>query len=167
MVVMITGFSVEEIVIEALEEGAYALLYKPYEIGQIIDIVNNVLKMTLVFLVDHHAMDRKLLRAILEENGYQVMEASDGPAAIALASAKHYGVILMDINMPDMDGFTALEKIRQIDPQTKAIFITGYTAPHSVIGRIRARTYAALSKPVDPEELLALARSITGSREAV
>ena len=133
VVVMITGFSIEELIKEALEEGAYAVIYKPFDAGQIIDIVKNVLRTTLVLLVDDRSSDREIVRAILEDNGYRVKEAADGPEAIAMASDKHYGVILMDVKMPGMDGFTAMEKIRKFDPQAKAIFISGYTMEDSVI----------------------------------
>ena len=161
VVVMITGISVEELVNEALEEGAYAVIYKPFAVAQIIDIVNTVLKTTVVLLVDDRAADREIMRAILEDNSYQVEEASDGPEAIAMAADKHYGVILMDIKMPGMDGFTALEKIRQFDPQAKAIFISAYTMEESVRDCLRDGAYAAIPKPVDPDALLELIRSMT------
>ena len=161
MVVMITGFALEELIQEALEEGAYTVIYKPFEMGQIIDIVNKVLRTTLVLLVDDKAADRKILRAILEDNDYEVKEASDGPEAIAMASDNHYGVILMDIKMPEMDGFITSEKIRQTDPQAKVIFISAYTMEEPVKESLRQGAYAALTKPVDPEELLELIRSVT------
>ena len=78
-----------------------------------------------------------------------------------MVEEKHYGVILMDIKMPGMDGFTALEKSRQFDPQAKAIFISAYTMEESVRGILRDGAYAAISKPVDPDALLELIRSMT------
>ena len=161
VVFMMTGFAVEELIKEALEEGAYAVIYKPFEVAQIMDIVKNVLKSTLVLLVDDRAADREIMRAILEDNSYQVDEASNGPEAIAMALGKHYGVILMDIKMPGMDGFTALEKIRQFDSQAKAIFISAYTMEESVRDSLRYGAYAAIPKPVDPDALLELIRSMT------
>ena len=161
VVFMMTGFAVEELIEEALEEGAYAVIYKPFEVAQIMDIVKRVLKTTIVLLVDDRPADRVIMRAILEENSYRVEEASDGPEAIVMVEEKHYGVILMDIKMPGMDGFTALEKIRQFDPQAKAIFISAYTMEESVRDILRDGAYAAISKPVDPDALLELIRSMT------
>ena len=162
MVVMMTGFAVEDLIKEALEEGAYAVIYKPYEVGQIIDIVNKVLGTTLVLLVDDKPTDREILRAILEDNGYQVQEACNGPEALAMAAKTHYGIILMDIKMPGMDGFTTLENIRQFDPEAKALFISGYTMEEPVIESLRNGAFAALTNPVDPDKLLELVRSMTG-----
>ena len=75
---------------------------------------------------------------------------------------KHYGVILMDIKMADIDGFTALDRFRQIDPQAKAIFIRGYTMEDSEIKGLRDGAYTALANPVDPSALLDLIRSVSG-----
>ena len=130
------------------------------------DIVETVLKTALVLLVDDRAADREIMRAILEDNGYRVEEASDGREAIAMAAGKHYGVILMDIKMPGMDGFTALENIRQFDPQAKAIFVSGYTMEESVMESLRQGAYAALAKPIDPDALLELIRSVTAQPAA-
>lgn len=161
VVVMITGFALDELIEEALKEGAYAIIYKPFEVGQILAIVNKVAGTTIVLLVDDKATDREMVRAILEDSGYQVNEASDGLEAIAMAAEKHYSVILMDIKMPGMDGFTAAEKIHQFDPEAKAIFISGYTMEESVIESLRKGAFAALAKPVDPDELLELIGSFT------
>ena len=166
VVVMMTGFAVEELVKEALEEGAYAVIYKPLEVAQILDIVQSVLKTTVVLLVDDRTTDRQILRAILEDNGYQVQEATDGPAAIAMAAERHFGVILMDIKMPGMGGIAALERIRQFDPQVKAIFVSGYILEDSVVKSLRCGAYTALAKPVDPDELLELMRSVTAEMAA-
>ena len=166
VVVMMTGFSVEELIKEALEEGAYAVMYKPLEVGQILDIVNGVLKTTLALLVDDKATDRQVVRAILEDNGYQVREACDADQAVAMAAESQFGVILMGIKMPGMDGLTALEKIRRFDPQVKAIFVSGYTMEEPVIESLRDGAYAALSKPVDPDQLLKLMACVAGPPEA-
>ena len=160
IVVMITGFAVEDLIKEALDEGAYAVVYKPFDVAKIIDIVNKVLRTTLVLVVDDKATDREILRAILEDHDYQVQEASDGPEAIAMAAERRYGLIIMDIKMPGMDGFTTLEKIRQFDPEAKALFISGYTMEEPVMESLRQGAYAALAKPIVPDALLELIRSV-------
>ena len=162
VIVMMTGFSVEELVKEALEEGANAVIYKPLDMGQIIDIVQAVLKTTFVLVVDDRAADRETLHAILEDNGYQVSSAQDGKQAISMAAARHHGIILMDMRMPGMDGFTASEEIKKFDPQVKVIFITGYELGDPAREALVAGAYTVVAKPVDPEELLALMQSVAG-----
>ena len=162
VVVMMTGFSVEELVKDALEEGAYAIIYKPFEMGQILDIVQSVLKTTFVLVVDDRAVDRETLGAVLEDRGYTVSVAEDGKHAITMAAARHYRVILMDIRMPGMDGITAFEEIRKIDPTAKGIFVTGYALEDSVKEALHSGAYSVLSKPLDPEELLTVVKSVAG-----
>ena len=162
VVVMMTGFSVEELVKDALEEGAYSVIYKPFEVGQILDIVQFVLKTTFVLVVDDRAVDRETLGAVLEDSGYTVSVAEDGKQAVAMAAAKHYRVILLDIRMPGMDGITTFEEIRKIDPTAKGIFISGHVLEVSVLEALLRGAYTVLSKPVDPEELLELVESMAG-----
>ena len=79
-----------------------------------------------------------------------------------MAAVKHYGIILMDVKMPRVDGFAALEQIKNFDIQAKVIFISGYTMESPVREGLQEGAYAALTKPVDPRELIALMRSIAG-----
>ena len=115
-------------------------------------------------MVDDRAADRETLRAILEDNGYEVTEAEDGEQAISVAVAveRHHRAILMDIRMPNMDGLTAFEEIRTIDPQVKVIFITGYALEDCAREALLAGAYTVLNKSVNPDELLALVKSIAG-----
>ena len=160
VVVMMTGFSVEELVKEALNEGAYAVVYKPFDMHQIIDIMQAMLKTTFVLVVDDRAAERETLRAVLEDSGYAVSEAPDGKEAIARVAERHYGVILMDIRMPGMDGFATLEEIRKIDPLVKVIFISGYMLEDKVLEALIGGAYTVVTKPMDPEDMLALMKSV-------
>lgn len=161
VVVMMTGYSVPELIKEALEEGAYAVLYKPLAIEQVIDIVQAVLKTSYVLVVDDEAVQRETLRSMLEERGHEVSEARDGKEAISMVGEKHYRIVLMDIRLPGMDGFAAFEKIRKIDPQVKIIFITGFALEGPAREALMAGACSVLLKPVDPEALFTLMKSIT------
>ena len=72
IVVIMTGFSVEDLVKEAIEEGAYAVIYKPFDMHQMMDIVQAVLPTSFVPVVDEKAADRETLRSTLEEGGCHV-----------------------------------------------------------------------------------------------
>jgi CheY-like chemotaxis protein len=161
VVVMMTGYSVPELIKEALEEGAYAVLYKPLTMEQVIDIMQAVLKTSFVLVVDDEVVHRETLRAILEESGHEVSEARDGSEAVSMVGEKHYDIVLMDMRMPGMDGFAACEEIRKIDPQVKIIFITGFMLQSPAREALMAGAFTVLAKPVDPESLLTLMKSIT------
>ena len=162
VVVVMTGFALEDLVKEALEEGAYAVIYKPFAVEQILDIVQAVLQTAVVLVVDDQAGDREALRAILEDAGYTVFEAEHGRQAIGMALERHYQVILMDIRMPGLNGMETFQRIREVDPQVKVVFITGYELDAFTAEALRQGAYNVLTKPVDVEQMLCLIRSITG-----
>ena len=157
-----TGFSIDELVSEAFEEGAYAVIHKPFAMDRVIDIVKMVMKTMCVLVGDDRAADREALHTILDQNGYDVVEAEDGQEAVSKAADGPYGVILMDINMPGMDGVTACEEIRKLDPQVKVIFVTGYALEGPAREALSSGAYTVVTKPVDPHQLVALMSSVTG-----
>ena len=160
VVVMMTGFSVEELVTEARHEGAYTVIYKPLDMDHVNDILQAVLKPTSVLVVDDRATDRETLRAVLEESGYTVSEAQDGKQAMAKVAEKHYEVILMDIGLPGMDGFATLEEIHEIDPLVKVIFISGYALENENLEALIGGAHTVVTKPMDPEDMLDLMKSV-------
>ena len=165
VVVMLTGYSVEGLVKEALAEGAYVVVYKPFAVEQLMDIVHTILDTSCVLVVDDRATDRETLGAILEESGYDVAEAQDGAQAISMTSQRRYGLVLMDIRMPGMDGFTAFEEMRRINPSLKVIFITGYSLEPPARQALLAGAYTVLTKPVAPDALLELMRSVVSQED--
>jgi len=107
--------------------------------------------MKTILLVEDNERNRKLVRTILEFRGYEVIECDDGAPSLELARAHKPSLVLMDIQLPTMDGITALGRLRA-DPDTAAIPVIAVTA--SVTPGERDRVAAAgfngyVSKPID------------------
>jgi two-component system, cell cycle response regulator DivK len=107
--------------------------------------------MKTILLVEDNERNRKLVRTILEFRGYEVIECEDGAPSLELARAHRPALVLMDIQLPTMDGITALGRLRA-DPETAAIPVVAVTA--SVTPGERDRVAAAgfngyVSKPID------------------
>ena len=105
----------------------------------------------VILVVEDNERNRKLVRTILEFRGYHVVECGDGEPALGLAKQHHPVVILMDIQLPTLDGISALGRLRA-DPDTGAIPVVAVTA--SVTPGERERVVAAgfdgyLAKPID------------------
>ncbi|HUL96026.1 MAG TPA: response regulator [Usitatibacter sp.] len=105
----------------------------------------------IVLLVEDNERNRKLVRTILEFRGYEVVECEDGEPSLDLARKHRPAVVLMDIELPKMDGITALKRL-QADPETSAIPVIAVTA--SVTPSERERVAAAgfsayIAKPID------------------
>ncbi len=81
-----------------------------------------------ILVTDDSLLNRKLIRDILKSAGHEVIEASDGLEGINKAKEELPDLILMDIHMPNMDGITAMKKIREIPElkETPVIAITAY-----------------------------------------
>jgi CheY-like chemotaxis protein len=92
-----------------------------------IDRLNIGEGMRLALIVEDNAVNRELLSELLQSRGYAVAEASDGQEALEKIRERKPDVILLDLNMPVLDGFATLRKIR-VDPQSAGLPVLAVTA---------------------------------------
>jgi len=159
-VIMMTAYSVEDLVKEALEEGAYAIVYKPFDIDRIIALIEELLERTLILVVDDQFADRETLKGILEDKGYRVATARDGAEAIEMVKSRHYDIIFLDVRLPGVDGVETFEQVKEIDPAATVIMMTGYTEEDLVRRAISQGAYTCIYKPFDIEKVIALVENI-------
>jgi len=165
-VVMMTAYSVEDLVKEALEEGAYAIIYKPFDIDRVIAIIEELLQeTTLILVVDDQFGDRETLKGILEDKGYRVATARDGAEAIKMVKSQHYDIIFLDVRLPDMDGVETFEQVKKVDPEAVVIMMTGYTEEELVERAVSSGAYACIHKPFDMEKLVRLVENISWEKK--
>ena len=105
----------------------------------------------VILVVEDNERNRKLVRTILEFRGHEVIECEDGAPSLELARAHRPALVLMDIQLPTMDGITALGRLRA-DPDTARIPVVAVTA--SVTPGEREKVVAAgfngyVAKPID------------------
>ena len=108
----------------------------------------------IILVVEDDELVRSFVKEILTTNGYNVIEAENGQQAIELQEANNIDLVLSDIMMPVMDGWTAYEKISKNNPELKFIFMSGYTAE---ILKKEAKDhikYLFIQKPIDSTKLL-------------
>lgn len=111
-----------------------------------------------VLVVEDYDDTRQMIRHFLEAGGYRVLEAVNGREAIEVACAEHPALILMDLNMPVLDGFAATLRIRE-NEQLRAVPVVALTAFDSVESRAAARAVGCreyVVKPVDFGQLMSL-----------
>ncbi len=113
----------------------------------------------VVACIDDSKTVQRNVRLILETSGYQVMGLTEPARAIAALARQKPDLVLMDITMPEVDGYELCRMLRQSD-QLKDVPIVMLTGRDGLIDRIRARMVGAtdyLTKPFTPQELLTLA----------
>jgi two-component system response regulator ResD len=119
-----------------------------------------------VLVVDDEWNMRNLLKIYLTKNGFQVTEAVNGYEAIKLTEQTAFDLILLDIMMPDMDGWDVCKKMRETQ-QTPILMLTARTETKDKVRGFQLGADDYLVKPFDPEELIArcyaLLRRVNGS----
>ncbi len=110
-----------------------------------------------VLLVEDNEINQRVASELLQDAGFEVEIAAHGLAALAMAQRSHYDLVLMDMQMPVMDGATATQELRKI-PALATLPVVALTA--NAMARDRELCLAAgmndfISKPVDPQELFA------------
>jgi CheY-like chemotaxis protein len=117
-----------------------------------------------LLLVEDNEDNRIIYSTVLRHIGYQVVEALDGVQAVALARSVRPDLILMDISIPEMDGWEATRILRQ-DPITRDIPIIALTAHALADDRERASLIgftSYLAKPIEPRAVVAEVRRWIG-----
>ena len=114
-----------------------------------------------ILLVEDNPQNRKLARTLLELEGYDVVEAEDAAAALKALEARRPDLILMDIQMPGMDGITLSRRLRErADTRDLPIIaLTAYAMKGDRERFIAAGMDGYISKPIDPNTLPSLVRS--------
>ncbi len=153
-VIMMTGDSKEELVKKAIEEGAYTVIYKPFNVKRVIKVVEEAVKKPVILIVDDRIEDRETLKDILDGKGYRTVLAKDGYEAVGFAQKGNFDVILLDIKMPGMDGVKTLERIKELRRETGVIMMTAYSMEEFVEESLRKGAYTCLFKPIDVGKML-------------
>jgi len=113
-----------------------------------------------ILIAEDDLMVLALLRSVLEEYGYRVLEARDGEQAVRVFTENRDRIQLaiFDTIMPKMNGKQAFNAIKAIQPDVKALFMSGYTA--DIVNRqgLVDQGFELMQKPITPQELLARVR---------
>jgi two-component system cell cycle response regulator DivK len=118
-----------------------------------------------ILVVEDAEDNRQILRDLLGMAGYDVVEAHDGAQGVAMATEHKPDLILMDIQMPVMDGYEATRQIKA-SPELKAIpimAVTSYALSGDEQKTRDAGCDAYIAKPYSPRQMLAKVREILGS----
>lgn len=125
-----------------------------------------------ILVAEDNGTNRQVVRRLLERLGATCVFAVDGVQAVRLAMAETYDLILLDINMPEMDGMTAFAEIRRLcgDAVAPVIALTASAMPEDVDGFVKAGMAGCVTKPIAEAELVqavcrALGREDVESKE--
>jgi two-component system nitrate/nitrite response regulator NarL len=120
-----------------------------------------------VLIVDDHDLFRTGLRALLEEEGFEVADAASGPAAIRRARRFDPQVVVMDMHMPDMSGVEATPLMLEAAPDASILMLTVATSQAEVLDAVRAGASGYLLKDAELSDILEGIRAAAAGQSAI
>lgn len=121
--------------------------------------------MARLLIVDDEQKIREVIREYAEFNNYEVEEASDGMTAVNLCKDKDFDLIIMDIMMPKLDGFSACKEIRKIK-DTPLIMLSARSEEYDKLFGFELGIDDYVVKPFSPKELIARVNAVLTRRNA-
>lgn len=115
--------------------------------------------MEKILIIDDDKLVRKIFKMNLLKEGYDVLEAEDGPSGLALVGDEHPDLILTDYQMPGLNGIEVLSEIRRNRTNTPVIMLTAFGDAVLTIKAIQLGAFDFLEKPVSPELLKSTVRN--------
>jgi two-component system, NtrC family, response regulator HydG len=154
-VLMMTGFSVEALVAEAVGNGALGVLYKPFEISELLATLERVKPRGLVLVADDDPDFAGSIEPVLKQSGYVVQIARNGQEALEKASAPGITCLVLDLRMPLLSGLEVYLKLKETGAPVPTIFVTGCAEElPDAIRQVNGFGQGLLIKPFDPADLL-------------
>lgn len=118
-----------------------------------------------VLIVEDDAAIRRLVTMVLKREGYHVEVASDGMEAVRKLGLTDYDVIILDLMMPNLDGFTFLSTLAENDPgRLQRVIVTSAASPAVIRERMKGAPFDVLPKPFDISKLTERVKSCIESR---
>jgi DNA-binding NtrC family response regulator len=107
-----------------------------------------------ILIVDDDENIRKVLVAILEDEGYNVESVGTAKEAIERTRKKYYNMALIDIRLPDMEGIELLTRMKDTTPKIRKVIITGYPTLQNAVDAVNRGANAYILKPFDVDKVL-------------
>ncbi|MDD6154521.1 MAG: response regulator transcription factor [Eubacteriales bacterium] len=119
-----------------------------------------------MLIVDDEQKIREVIREYAEFNGYEVTEAADGMEAVSLCKDKEFDIIILDIMMPKLDGYSTCKEIKKIHKDVPIIMLSARGEEYDKLFGFELGIDDYIVKPFSPKELMARVRAVLNRRNA-
>jgi CheY-like chemotaxis protein len=164
-VVMMTGYSVEQLLEQAVEQGAWGVLTKPIDVHKALKMIENIKPDGILIVDDDPDFVRSISRLLLN-NGYQVCIATDGQQAIKRIRDNGIDILILDLHLPILSGLETYLELKQSGHAIPTLVVTAYADQYTDdIDKLHSLSVSGiLRKPFDPRELLATIERLSLAR---
>jgi DNA-binding response OmpR family regulator len=155
-VYMMTGFSVEQLVQQAIAHGAMGVLAKPVDLDRVLGVLDDIKPAGLVLVAEDDPDFGPELQAMIISAEYRCELVNNGKEALDKVHAGGVDVMILDLKLPLIDGMEVYATLRKEHNEVPTIIITGHAAEHAdTLAAMRDVTITGvLNKPFDPALLL-------------
>ena len=120
-----------------------------------------------ILIVDDEESSRELFAELLQRWGYEVDQTADGHGALKLAAETHPDVIISDLVMPKLDGLALVRALREGQPDTPVVIITGKGTIDAAVEAVREGVFDFVEKPLDPARLRVILQRALEKKETL
>lgn len=154
--VLMTGYRVEQLIAQAIDEGALRVLRKPFEIEEVLTLVREIEPRGIVLVADDDPDFAASAEQLLSDAGYRVLVANTGSQAIERATSEPVDVLVLDLRLPVLDGLDVYLELKRRGRELPTVLVTAYrTGEADSIDVLRSMSVTGcLFKPFEPTELL-------------
>jgi DNA-binding NtrC family response regulator len=118
--------------------------------------------MNKILVIDDEPIVRTSCERTLAPEGYNVTVAASGKEGLEMLDKETFGLVLLDLKMPDMDGIEVLDNIKNKWPDTKVVMITGYSTVDTAVQALRFGAFNFIEKPFTPDTLINAVKEVFG-----
>lgn len=105
--------------------------------------------MARILIIDDDESNRESLEMYLSEEGHDVVSAGTGERGVTKYREHNPDLVILDIRLPDIDGFAVLARLKEVNPDVKVIMITAYHDEHTIKKAMDLGAFAYVKKPID------------------
>ncbi len=163
-IILTTAFGDSTVALQAIRLGALDYIKKPVDLNALlvsfgkarerVMALRQDLTFPTVLIAEDEAIARMNLSQLLQDEGFTVFEAENGQVAVDIFARNKIDIALLDIQMPKMDGLTALHTMREKNDDFEALIITAYGDETTAVRALRDGVMNFIKKPIDIDLLL-------------
>ena len=162
-IIMMTAFTVEQLLQQALDGGAVAALRKPLDIDEVFVLLKDISPAGIILIADDDAEFVQSIKNILVREGFIVFVAVTGEQAVDYTLNNDIDILILDLRLPFMNGLEVYLKIKEHNRSVPTLVVTGYAEEEkeSIVLFNKMHISGYLTKPFETDELLTALRKLT------
>jgi len=167
VVIMMTAFSVEDLIKNAIEEGTFGILYKPLDIKKLMEIIARVeTGGGLIMIADDDPNICETLKDVFTEKGYSISLAKNSDEAIKIVKEKSTNIVFLDMKFFPLNGLETYLMIRRVNSKVVVILMTAYRQETKDLVKqaLESSAYSCFYKPFDPQKAVDIVEEIIKKR---